>query len=421
MDFNTHTDLSKAKFLSPGWLFTLAWKNMWRNKSRTLISMAAVFFSVLLSILAASLKEGIFNNLIKNVVSFYSGYAQIHQRGYWDEQILDKSFEWTPQLAQKIASGSNIDSYAPRLESFALASGDQITKGCLVVGIDPDLENKITALRQKITAGNMIEKRDREVMLAEGLAKRLQMQVGDTLVLIGQGYHGSTAAGKYRIKSLLRFGSPELNQKALFLPLLLAQELYAAENRITSCVLSFKKAPLLESSIGSIRDQLGTEYEVMSWGEMMPDIKQHIETDTENMNYVQGILYLLIAFGIFGTWLMMMMERKRELGMLVAIGMQKRKLILLVIAESILTVIGGCILGMIAALPVVWYLQKHPLRLGGETGKAYEKFGFEAIFPTSSDPHIFWTQALTVLTIGIVLSLYPIYKIIRLNPVTAMK
>ncbi len=159
----------------------------------------------------------------------------------------------------------------------------------------------------------------------------------------------------------------------------------------------------------------------MTWEELMPDIKQHIQTDSNNMKVVQGVLYLLIFFGIFSTLLMMMLERKFEMGMLVAIGMKKSKLVQLFLTESVLTVLIGCLAGLIASIPLVYYLKKYPIRIGGETANAYERFGFEAIFPTSTSSSIFLSQALAVLIIGLVLSLYPVYKVIRLNPVTAMK
>jgi putative ABC transport system permease protein len=403
------------------WLFKLAWKNMWRNRHRTIVTISAIFFAVILSIIASSLKDGIFNNLVKNVVSFYTGYIQVHKQGYWDEQILDNSFEKTDSLKQKLLNNKNIKAVTSRLESFALASSEDITKGCLVIGIEPENEHQITLLKNKLIHGDYLTDSVNAVLLAQGLSERLKLTVGDTVVLIGQGYHGSTAAGKYIVRGIVKFGSPDLNDKALFMPLITAQDFYSAYGMITSQVLSLTETKKLESAALSIRSALGQDYEVMTWEEMIPDVRQHIETDSNNMKYVQGILYLLICFGIFGTLLMMMVERKFEMGMLVAIGMKKSKLIFLLLAESVFTVIAGCVAGMIASIPLVFYLKKYPLRMGGETAKAYERFGFEAIFPASADSSIFIYQGSVVLIIGLLLSLYPVYKVIRLNPVSAMK
>ncbi|GAA3954879.1 FtsX-like permease family protein [Chitinophaga oryziterrae] len=403
------------------WLIKMAWKNLWRNRSRTIITMAAIFFAVILSVTASSLKDGIFSNLVKNVVSFYTGYVQVHKKGFWDEQILDNSFKSSSKVEEQILNEKNVTAVTSRLESFALASSADITKGSLVVGIDPEKENQITSLEKKIIQGSYLKDTDSAVLLSQGLSERLKLKTNDTVILIGQGYHGATAAGKYLVKGIVKFGSPDLNDKSLFMPLATAQEFYGADSMITSYILSLEHTKNLQTTRLLLGTELGSAYEVMTWEEMMPEVKQHIQTDSSNMKYVQGILYLLICFGIFGTLLMMMVERKFEMGMLVSIGMKKSKLIILLLYESVFTVLAGCMLGIIASIPLVYYLNRHPIRIGGETAKAYEKFGFEAIFPTSIAISIFIYQGITVLIIGLLLSLYPIYKVIRLDPVTAMK
>jgi ABC-type lipoprotein release transport system permease subunit len=403
------------------WLITLAWKNLWRNRSRTLITMAAIFFAVVLSVLAGSLKEGVFDNLVKNVVGYYTGYVQVHKAGYWEEQILDNSFPDDAKQGSKLSSIANISAVAPRLESFALASSDTTTKGCLVVGVDPVEENKVTGLAARLKQGQYLQGDDAEVLVAEGLANRLRLQLHDTIVLIGQGYHGSMAAGKYAIKGLLHFGSPELNNNMLFMTMPQAQSLLAAEGMATTYVLGLHNAGQMPATQQQAQQVLPASFEVMTWEQMLPDIYQHIHADSNNMQYVQYFLYLLVCFGIFGTLLMMMVERRFELGMLLAIGMKKSKLVALLLVESVLTVLCGCIIGMIASIPVVSYLSKHPIRLSGEAAVAYERFGFEPIFPTSLDPAIFLKQGIIVLVAGLVLSLYPVYKIITMDAVKAMK
>ena len=402
-------------------LLKLAWKNIWRNRSRTLITMAAILFAVLLSVFTSSLREGIFDHLVKNVVGFYTGYIQVHKYGYYNEQILENSFEADPKTELKIRNSENVVLIAPRLESFALVSAGETTKGCLVVGIHPEAEDRITALKSKINEGAFLKQGDRDVLLAEGLAKALRLKVYDTIALIAQGYHGAMAAGKFRIRGIVQFGSPDLNDKVLYMTLSGAQDFYTAEKQVTAYVLMLKNVKQMESVKNQLAASLGSAFEVMTWGELMPDIQQHIETDTSNAKYVQGILYMLICFGIFGTLLMMMEERKFEMGMLVAIGMKKTRLMLLLIIESVVTVLLGCMVGICMSIPLVYYFHRYPMRIGGETAAVYQRFGFEPIFPTSVDASGFIRQGLIVLIIGLLLSLYPVYKVLRLKPVEAMK
>lgn len=403
------------------WLISLAWKNLWRNKSRTAITMAAVFFAVILSVFTSSLKDGIFDNLVKNVVSFYTGYIQVHKNGYWDEQVLDNSMDFNENVNFQLLNIENVSGAAPRLETFGLIATDKNTKGCMVVGIDPEKEHLVTSLKDKIIKGSYLETDDKEVLLSAGLADRIKAEINDTVYLIGQGYHGATAAGRFIVKGMVKFGSPELNNQIMYLSLSAAAELFSAEGLATSAVISMKNPKLLQKTVNAIEQKLGNGYEAMSWEVMLPDVKQHIESDSKSMKYIQGILYMLVSFGIFGTLLMMMVERKYELGMLVAIGMKKSKLSLIIIIESILTVLGGCLLGLMTSIPIIYYFNKKPLVMGGEIAAIYERFGFEAVFPTSTSPYNFYYQGITVVIIGLLLSLYPVYKIFTIDPATSMK
>jgi ABC-type lipoprotein release transport system permease subunit len=291
----------------------------------------------------------------------------------------------------------------------------------MVLGIVPAQEEKITSLKNKITQGEYLNDSDHAVLLSEGLAKKLSLRTGDTLYLIGQGYQGSTAAGKYRVKGILTFGSPDLNETSLFMPLSVAQDFLGAYGMTTALVCMLNDPNQLEKAKTQLQRSLNGKYEVMTWGEMLPEIKQHIEADSGNMEYVQLILYLLVCFGIYGTLLMMMMERKYEMGMLIAIGMNKHLLAFTMLLESVFTVLTGCIAGLLASIPICWYFSEYPLRISGEAAKAYERFGFEAVFPASTNPSIFIEQGITVFALSLLLSVYPIYKVYRTDPVLSMK
>jgi len=402
-------------------ILQLAWKNLWRNRVRTMITIAAIFFAVLLSVLTSSLKNGIFDNLINNLVGLYSGYIQVHQKGYWKDQLLDNALLTSTSLEKTILSDKNVNHIAARLESFALASSGEVTKGCLVIGINPKEENKITRLSSKIVAGRFLTEKDTGILMSEGLLKRTKLKLNDTIVLLGQGYHGSTAAGKYSIIGVVHFGIADFNNKVIYMPIGIAQDMFGIENGATAYALSLKNKNALLQTAQSLSTALGNNYEVMTWEEMMPDIKQHVSADTQNMFIVQALLYLLISFGIFGTLLMMMAERKYELGMLIAIGMTKARLASLLLLESVMTVFIGCVLGVLFSIPIVYFFNKKPIRVSGDIAKAYEQFGFEAVFPTSLNVDNFVSQVIIVLIIGLMLSLYPVYKVIRMNPVLAMK
>ncbi|MCW5925130.1 MAG: ABC transporter permease [Saprospiraceae bacterium] len=402
-------------------LLQLAWRNLWRNPNRSFITMASVWCAVVLAVAMSSLQKGVFDHLIANVVSFYSGYVQVHRAGYQSEQTLENSFPLTDSIQKAVLSSPGVAAATPRLEAFALASTGEKTKGCLVAGIAPDTEERVTRLKSKLVAGAYLQDSAQTILIAEGLAKRLQTGLGDTVILLGQGYYGTTAAGKYAIGGILRFGSPALNDQVVFLPLAAAQHWLDAPGLATTLVVSPEKPTATERTAAQLRASLPPDFETLTWQEMMPDIHEHIQTDTASGAIILGVLYLLISFGIFATLLMMLAERQREFGMLVALGMKKRQLAQMVMFESVLITLTGCLFGILVSIPLVWWLKEHPIRITGEMAEVYEKFGFEAIFPASLAPSIFWNQALAVLIIGLLLSLYPIVKVLFLKPVDAMR
>lgn len=398
----------------------LAWRNIWRNKRRTLITMASIVFAVILAILLNSVKEGVLVKMQENAVNFHTGAIQIQDTSYWEEKTLEHSFIPKKKDLEPLINHKQILGTTSRLETFALAASDDFSKASLIMGIEPDTEPLITKLDKRMVSGNYLSAQDNAVLLTDGLAKYLQLNVNDTLVLIGQGYHGISAAGKYPIKGLVKSGSPELNKRLVYMPITLAQNLFGAEGRVSSVIVQ----PNEVSKSKKISKELAEKYptnRVMSWQQMLPELDQMIEAErAENVIFL-FVLYLLISFGIFGTILMMLMERQFEFGTLVAIGMQKRLLSFVVVLENIFISLLGAIVGIILSVPVVMYFHFNPIQVGGELKEVYENFGFEPIFYFSIEPSIFYSQTIIVVIIALILSLYPIIKMMSLDPVTAMR
>ncbi|MGI9542884.1 MAG: ABC transporter permease [Cyclobacteriaceae bacterium] len=401
-------------------LLKLAWRNLWRNKRRSIITMASIVFAVLLSILMDSVKKGLLDKMKENVVGFYTGYVQVHQNGYWEDKTLENSFNHEEGMLTTLASHREVSAIVPRLESFVLAASDNLSKGCMIIGIDPEKESMVTALNSKVVEGSYLEPSDKAALVTEGLANYLRLGINDTLVVIGQGYHGVSAAGKYPIKGLIKFGSPDLNKGLVYLPLKESQWLFGAENKLTALVLQLNNIDRSKEVSQQLAGNVSDNYEVMNWQAMIPELDQIIQGEEAENVIFQIVLYMLIAFGIFGTILMMTIERQYEFGVLVAIGMSKAKLAALVVLENIFLAVLGALAGIVISIPIVYYLYRFPIGLSGQLAEAYENFGIEPIFYFSIDAVVFYTQALIVLILALVLAFYPVIKIRSLDPVEAM-
>lgn len=407
-------------------LFTLSRRNIWRNKRRTLITIASILFAVLLSSFMQSIQRGAWGKIMDNVVNFYFGYAQIHTKGYWEEQSINKAFKPTNELSKLVDQSSDLKGFVPRLESFALAANENNSSGVLVIGTDPEKEAALTDLDGRIIEGRYLKSDDNAVLVAAGIAENLEVKINDTLVLISQGYHGVNAAGKYPIKGIVKFGSPDLNKQMVYLPLSVAQNFYGADGLVTSLAVQLESKENLPGALNFLQSNLDTAatYEVMSWQQLMPELVQAREVDTAGNYIILFILYVIITFGIFGTVLMMTKEREYEFGVLLSIGMSRAKIGFMVWLEIVMLGLIGAAAGIIASLPLVFYFYKNPVDFGKiseDMKAAYERFGFEPVFPTALDPTIFTGQAVLVFIITCILAAYPLIKIFSLKPVEAMR
>lgn len=392
----------------------LAWRNLWRNKRRTLITSASVFFGVILSAVMSSMQEGSYAQYIKTIVNFYSGYIQVHEKGYWDDKVINNTLLYSDVKA-KIAKIKEVTLFTPRLENFALAATDDITKGVMIIGIDPGKEDSITNLTARIIKGRYLKNGDDGVVLGSALARFMKADVNDTIVLLSQGYHGISAAGKYPVRGIIRQPSPDLDRTVVYMDVKNCQEFYSAYDRLTSVVIMVKNSNEVSIAKKELADALGNNYEVMDWKEINSILMKQIDSDRQSGLIMKGVLYMIIAFGIFGTVMMMTAERKKEFGVLIAVGMQKYKLSYVLVIEIVMLGFIGVIAGIAASIPITWYFTLHPIPFTGQAAEAMMQMGFEPVMSFSMTPAVFYNQAITIFIFTLIISLYPVFNISRLK------
>ena len=398
----------------------LAWRNLWRNKRRTLITVASIFFGVLLSAYMTSMQEGSYSKMVEIVVKFYSGYMQVHHEDYWENKSINNSFDYDQALIVRLKSHPDVDFVIPRLESFGLASAGELTRGAAVFGIVPEVETQLTGIAEKIVSGKYLQADDDGVVIGDGLAKFLNLQLNDTLVVLTQGYHGVSSAGKFPVHGIIKHVSPELNKSIIYMELKTCQSFLGAENKLTSLVVNVADNDAMKRTLMNLKREIKTPYSIMSWEEMQPEVVQQIESDRAGGVIMKAILYIVIAFGIFGTIMMMIAERRREFGGMISIGMQKKKLAVILFIETLFIGLLGILSGMAVSLPLLLIQAKNPIPLTGETAKLMEDFGFEPYMFFSTAPEVFWQQAISVFVLTVLIGIYPIIASLRIKEIKAL-
>jgi ABC-type lipoprotein release transport system permease subunit len=407
---------------------TLAWRNLWRNKRRTLIAAASIFFAVILALLMRSMQTGYYDYMIDSSVRMYTGYIQVQGKDYWEKRSLEESMVLDNEKINRINHIEGVELSVKRLETFSLLSYGQVTKVAQIVGIDQQEENKLTSLKEKIVKGKYLTNNSKGIILAEGLAELLKANIGDSVLIYGQGMYGVTAAELIPVEGIARFTLPSQNKSFAYLSIPYAQWIYSAPDRLTSLSIMIQNP----KSVDEIRDQVSSlfevkeekqkdNYDVMTWKELTPELVQSIQIDNAQGIIMLGILYVVIAFGIFGTIMMMTAERVKEFGILISVGMKKWKLYLVTTLETIFISFIGVVSGALISLPLIIYFANNPIPLTGEYAEAILAWGFEPILPFAIYPGMFIAQVWTVLAIALVSGLYPINFIRKIKPVEAMR
>jgi ABC-type lipoprotein release transport system permease subunit len=398
----------------------LAWKNIWRNRRRTFITISAIAFAVLFAVAMRSMQQGMEEQMLESIVKNNMGYIQVHNNGFWDEQTLDNGFYSDQLPINEISELKEVTAIDKKLETGTLSSTGNVSRGTFVMGYDQtkEIPKKIAT---NITSGKFPEQGQNQILMGEELADYIEAEIGDTIIFLGQGYQGATAAGLYTLSGTIDLHMPELNRVIAYMNMEDLQYFISAPDLLTALVLDVKHPSRVESTKKEIQKIVGSDFEVMAWYDMNPELKQLLDTSAAKGWIMNFILYMIISFVMFGTILMSTEERKYELGVLLAIGMQKWKSMLIVFIENVFVSIMGVLVGLMIATPISYYFHSNPIVIQGEQAEMMENLGFEAVIPFSIDPTISLNHGSIVLVISIILILYPIMVIRKLKPVEAMK
>ena len=405
-------------------IFKIAWRNIYRNKKRSLITITSVFAALLLIILMRALQFGFYDKLIETVVESYAGYVEIHADGFWDNQSLDNSMQVDQQLLDDIQSVEGVENIVQRLQTFSLISVGEKTKGGVINGINLSEEQKITDWNKKMVSGSF-DLSDNEIIIAKGIAEFFGISENDTLILYGQGYRGMMAAGKYPVKGVIDLKNPDLNKIGLFMTMESVRNYVSSDEISTHIIIDKEKYYNEDKIVEDLGLILSDDYEVMTWKETLPEIEQTITADSAGGLIMAFILYVIVVFGMFGTVLMMTEERKYEFGVLISVGMSRIRLFGIILVETIILSMVGVVLADMITYPISIYYNINPIDMailmGVGANQMIEEMGFSPMIPMSISWDIPLSHSLVIFIFSLLISIYPAIKISKLNPVKSMK
>jgi ABC-type lipoprotein release transport system permease subunit len=405
--------------------FKLSWRNIWRNKRRSALTILAIVFATALLVFMLSFQLGSYEDMINASVTLDTGHIQIMPRGYHEDRKIRNVIDRPDDLLAAIKGLPSVKGAAARAESFCLASSDNRTKGVLISGVHPAQEKTVSRLSGSMKAGEYLTADDQDAaVIGLLLAKRLKLGINDELTLLGQGRDGSIAAGIVTIKGIFQSGVDEFDRNVIQVPYSYFNDMFYMNHTAHRIAVLLDSLNTIENSRKAIAGQIDTmdtaQLKIFTWDTLMPGLKQSINLDLISGFIMYGILIIVVCFSILNTFLMSILERKKEYGVLIAIGTTPLRLIKFVLTESMLMTITGLIIGMAAGTAVTLFFSAYGIGLG-EASDMLSQYGIsDRLFPKLSPVSLF-SGPLLILVFTFLTALIPALKLRTLRPVEAIQ
>ena len=401
---------------------TLAWRNLWRNPRRTVLTLAAIVFSDVLLVWMISLQLGQYDMMIDNTLRVFTGSVQIQAHGYLEKPQLRKTIPNAIDLASDIRSHIGNTSVGARALGFALVSSQKRSYGAQIAGVQPQHEPKISVIPGLIVQGRYFSgTKAEEAIVGSVMARNLKVGIGDEITLLGSGKDGSFAATVVPIAGIYDSGNAELDRYMVQLPLQYFQSVFSMSDSANSIVVSGASHEQTPELTRQLRAMITDDsLDVIPWERLQPGLKQAIQADYSTAWLMYGVLVALVAFSVLNTFLMSVLERTREFGIMLALGLTPAKVGRLVLSESLLMSLTGLVLGITAGAAFTAYFVVNGFSYPGMEELA-SKFNLsDRIFPVLT-PVSLLLGPVVIFIAAMLAALWPAIRIHLLKPVEAMQ
>ncbi|MBT8072403.1 MAG: ABC transporter permease [Xanthomonadales bacterium] len=401
----------------------LAWRNIWRQKRRTWLTALAMIFSNILLVFMISLQFGSYDMMINNTLRMFSGQIQVQRDGYHENQKMRQVIPAISELASGIRERFPQASVAARANAFVLVSSQERSFGTRIVGVEPGHEPGVSTIPGLVREGRYLDNPDAaEIVIGSVMARNLKVAVGDELTFLGSGREGSFAAGVVTVAGIFDSGSMDLDRSLAEVPLGYFQEAFDMRGSGHVIALLLDDLNAVDGLLTPLKALVGEREEliVLDWETLTPGLKQAIQADMTSAWFMYGVLIVLVAFSVLNTQLMSVLERTREFGVIMALGIRPRRLALLVLLETFLMALLGLLIGALLGGLVTGYFASAGFAYPGMDQMA-EKFNMPAVIFPALDPLSVMLGPSVVFIFCLFAAIYPALKLYGLRPVDAMR
>ena len=401
-------------------MIRIAFRNLFRQRRRSLLTLLTMMGGFVLAAFSIAWADGTYNSVIEAFTRNRLGHIQIHSGDYLDQPSLYKSIGDVSSVGEQLAHVDGVVHWTPRIFAYGLGSVEDRAAAVRLIGIDPSRENAATSFSNKIISGGTLGAEPaHEMILGQGLARQLKAAIGSELVIVSKAADGSIANDLYTVTGILDSGDPMADRLDCYLHLADVQELMVMEGRVHEIAIIVDELKRVETVAQSMRTVLHDEaLRVESWRQFAASFYRAMQADKQGNWITLLVILLIVAVGVLNTVLMSVLERRREYGVLLALGTRGGRLVRMVLGEILVLAAGSVMVGSVIAFFLNWWISIRGVRLSEPF--TYGGITFE-VLRTELNLQSFLIPAVTVLITAIVVALLPAIMAVRTDPARSMR
>lgn len=402
-------------------ILIMAWRNIWRNKSRSMVIILSVALGLFAGIMVQALYKGMMRDRIKSLIYTEVGHIQIHEKEFKKDFEPSLYLQHLPSLIQQIKRIPQVKAFATRSIAQGMLASTTGSSGIQMNGINPEQENVVSSLKNKLIAGSSFQSQKKnQLLIGKKLAKKMKLDVGNKIVLTCSDQEGNMVSSAFKIAGIFQSTNSMWDERNVFILQSNLNDMLGIPGESHEIVLLLHQDELATPTQQILQKQF-KNLAIETWKELSPETDLMVSAVDITSYIIMGIILFALAFGIINTMLMAILERTREIGMMMALGMNKVKLFFLVLLETTFLTIGGVPIGYSSAWLLNTYLHKYGLNWKSMGEEMMRSFGFSStIYPEFPTDKIAGTITFVLIT-AFISCLYPAIKALQLQPVEALR